>query len=143
MAHICKGWKLTHWKFFTRLFTSIQKCVVLWMLSNNPSCNVIWCWSFMLALNKLEQYLQLYFKKWGNRVKFWLWELDGLIISLRRGWLEPCFSWSGGGGGGYSRELIPICTLCYMKCFSSFIKLSYTLWKNNEIPFSGSENNRQ
>ena len=28
----------------------------------------------MLALNKLEQYLQQYFKKWCNGVKFWWWE---------------------------------------------------------------------
>ena len=87
--HICKGWKLTQCKFITWLFTSVQKCVFLCMQSSYPCATYVWFWSFMLALITLEQYLQQYFKKWGNGVKFRWWE----------------FRWVGHQSGGLERYL--------------------------------------
>ena len=42
----------------------------------------IWFWTFLLALNKLEQHLQQYFKKWGNGTKIWM----GWSLVSQRGW---------------------------------------------------------
>ena len=42
----------------------------------------------MLTLNTLEQYLQQYFKKWGNGVKFW-WEVKW--VDHQSGGWNPAF----------------------------------------------------
>ena len=107
LVHIYKGWKLTHCKFTIWLFTSIRKCVVLCMLSSYPSWTYIWFWSFTLALNTLEQYLQQYFKKWGNRVKFWWWEF--ILVGHQSG--REAGTLPSIGGGKYSGGLIPLCIL--------------------------------
>ena len=83
---ICKGWKLIHSKFITRLFTSIQKCVVLCMLSSYPSCNIHLILKFYVCLKYIRSVPSAVLQKDEN--------LDGLVISQGAGGvLEPCLPW--------------------------------------------------
>ena len=90
---ICKGWKIKHCKFTTCLLQyrsvwSYACCLVIHLGT------YIWFWSFMLALNTLEEYRQQYFQKWGSGVKFWWWEFRW--VGHQSGELEPCLLWGGG-----------------------------------------------
>ena len=73
LVHICIGYKLTHCKFTNWLFTSIQKCVVLCMLSSYPSCNINLILKFCVGLKYIflilrptlaNAFLCCYLKKW-------------------------------------------------------------------------------
>ena len=114
--HICKGWKLTHCKFTTWLFTLIQKGVRLCMLSSYLSCNIHVFLKFYVG-NKyiLEQYLQEF--RWVNHHSGGVeWEGD----------LEPRLPWEV---GDYT-PLFQYIKNCYLELFSkysSFLELLASL----------------
>ena len=61
-------------------------------------------WSFMLTLNTLQKFLQQYFKKWSNGVKFWWREFS---------WVGHQFRRKRGGLNHYGRGgSLLLCNLC-------------------------------
>ena len=84
----------------------------------------IWFWNFILVLNTLEQYLQQYFKKLGNRVKFWWWEFSWVgHQSGGKGWNPAIHGGEGGrlifSRGWYSSRL---CVFGYFVCLMSWME---------------------
>ena len=86
LVHICEGWKLTHCKFTTWLYvTSVQKCVVLCMLSSysilqHAFDSEVLCWpKYIRAVPSASQPAGL--QKMGQWGKILIRILDGLVIS--------------------------------------------------------------
>ena len=83
LVHLCKGWKFTHVKFTTWRFTSIQKCVVLCMLSSYLSCNIHLNLRFYVGLKYIRAVPSAVLQTMMLRGKKW-WEFRW--VCCRGGW---------------------------------------------------------
>ena len=119
--HICKGWKLTHCKFTTWLFTLLQKGVLLCMLPSYPSCNIHLILKVYVG-NKyiLEQYLQQF--RWVNHQSGGVeWGGPGTLSSMRGGGLYPSCSISPKLLFGAGRQILQFSWITSFFTFRSFI----------------------